>query len=228
MNIEKIPEIIKRISDAKSKSYWICPNIEDTDEFPCTSVEERFDYLKEFFDSKVAMLHGKMNSQTKIEVMNQFHQGEITLLVSTTVIEVGVDVPDATIMVIENAERFGLAQLHQLRGRVGRGAEQSYCVLLYDQLSSSARKRLSALRRSNDGFFIAEQDMKIRGEGDLIGTKQSGLPNFKFADIWNHKDLAHESSEQAKEIINNSSCNDDSMRLLLSIFSYNERLVSIE
>ena len=154
------------------------------------SAEDRFAMLQPIFGDAVGLVHGRMSGRDKDEAMRAFKAGETRILVGTTVIEVGVDVPDATIMVIEHAERFGLAQLHQLRGRVGRGDKPSTCVLLYKApLGETARKRLSVLRETEDGFLISEEDLKLRGEGEVLGTRQSGTPGFQVARIEVHADL---------------------------------------
>ncbi|MCM2292937.1 ATP-dependent DNA helicase RecG [Allorhizobium sp. BGMRC 0089] len=190
---ERIGEIVARLKTAIAegkKAYWICPLVEETEESELTSVEERFDTLARSLNAPIGLVHGRMKGDEKDAAMLAFKTGETRLLVATTVVEVGVDVPDATIMVIEHAERFGLAQLHQLRGRVGRGAEASSCILLYKgPLSQNGKARLSILRDSEDGFLIAEEDLKLRGEGELLGTRQSGTPGFKIASLEAHADL---------------------------------------
>jgi ATP-dependent DNA helicase RecG len=190
---ERTGEIVTRLKTALAegrKAYWICPLVEESDISDLMSAEERFAVLAKEIGADVGLVHGRMAGPEKDAVMADFKAGKIRLLVATTVVEVGVDVPDATIMVIEHAERFGLAQLHQLRGRVGRGAEASTCILLYKgPLSETGRARLSILRDSEDGFLIAEEDLKLRGEGELLGTRQSGTPGFRIASLEAHADL---------------------------------------
>ena len=147
-------------------------------------------------------LHGKMSGVQKEEIMDRFHKGEIDVLVSTTVIEVGINVPNATVMMVENAERFGLAQLHQLRGRVGRGDAQSYCIFVQSGKSQSAKERLEILVKSNDGFYIASEDLKLRGPGDMFGIRQSGLMDFHIADLYEDTDLLKMAGECAKKYVN--------------------------
>ncbi|MCC2610120.1 ATP-dependent DNA helicase RecG [Neorhizobium petrolearium] len=191
---ERLGEIVARLRraiDEGKKAYWICPLVEESDVSDLMSAEERYAVLaKELGRENVGLIHGRMSGPEKDAVMSAFKNGELRLLVATTVVEVGVDVPDATIMVIEHAERFGLAQLHQLRGRVGRGDEASTCILLYKgPLSETGRARLSILRDSEDGFLIAEEDLRLRGEGELLGTRQSGTPGFRIASLEAHADL---------------------------------------
>jgi ATP-dependent DNA helicase RecG len=163
------------------------------------AAEERFAHLRERFGNRVGIVHGKLPGKEKDAVMARFAAGELALLVSTTVIEVGVDVPNASIMIIEHAERFGLAQLHQLRGRVGRGAAQSSCVLLYKQpLGEIARERLNVVRNTEDGFLIAEEDLRLRGGGEVLGTRQSGLPAFRIAQLPEHQDLLAAARDEAR------------------------------
>jgi ATP-dependent DNA helicase RecG len=190
---ERTGEIVERLRTALAegkKAYWICPLVEETEESELMSVEERHATLASVFGPAAGLVHGRMSGPEKDAAMEAFKNGETQLLVATTVVEVGVDVPDASIMVIEHAERFGLAQLHQLRGRVGRGAEASSCILLYKgPLSENGRARLSILRETEDGFRIAEEDLKLRGEGELLGTRQSGTPGFLVASLEAHGDL---------------------------------------
>ena len=181
-------EIISRVKEhctTAQQVYWVCPLIQESDVLECQAAEEVHQNLqKQLPGLKISLLHGRMSSSEKEKIMQQFQAGEVQVLVATTVIEVGVDVPNATLMIIENAERMGLAQLHQLRGRVGRGKEKSYCVLLYQgPLSETARQRLQILRESQDGFLIAQKDLEIRGPGEVLGTRQTGLLPFKIADL---------------------------------------------
>ncbi|MGO4839776.1 helicase-related protein, partial [Rhizobiaceae sp. 2RAB30] len=172
------------------KVYWICPLVEESEEIELMSAEDRFASLKPVFGGIVGLVHGRMKGAEKDEAMRAFKDGDTRILIATTVIEVGVDVPDATIIVIEHAERFGLAQLHQLRGRVGRGSKPSTCVLLYKSpLGETAKRRLSVMRETEDGFVISEEDLRLRGEGELLGTRQSGTPGFQVARIDVHADL---------------------------------------
>jgi ATP-dependent DNA helicase RecG len=192
--MERLGDIVERLRSALAegkKAYWICPLVEESDQSELMSAEERHAVLaQELGAQNIGLVHGRMSGPEKDAVMAAFKAGEIRLLVATTVVEVGVDVPDATIMVIEHAENFGLAQLHQLRGRVGRGEDASTCILLYKgPLSETGRARLSILRDSEDGFLIAEEDLKLRGEGELLGTRQSGTPGFRIASLEAHADL---------------------------------------
>ena len=165
-----------------------------------------------------------MKSDERDEIMNKFKYGKTKILVSTTVIEVGIDIPEATVMVIEHAERFGLSQLHQLRGRVGRGSSQSSCLLLYQNpLGLNAKKRIEVLRKTNDGFIIAEQDLKLRGSGEILGTRQSGFQIFKIANLNEHGDLLDLANKKAKDIVSKKAISDD-LKLLLRLFSKDEAL----
>ncbi|MDF3047429.1 MAG: ATP-dependent helicase RecG [Candidatus Midichloriaceae bacterium] len=172
------------------KVYWVCPLIEATEKLDLAHCETRFESLQEKFPGKVGLIHGRIKQEDREIVMQKFINGEYKIIVATTVIEVGVDVKDATIMIIENAERFGLSQLHQLRGRVGRGDKQSYCILIYGKnYGKTSQQRLNVMKSSSDGFFIAEEDLKLRGPGDIVGKKQSGLPDFKIFDYETDREL---------------------------------------
>ena len=187
----------------KTQSYFVYPLIDSSDTLELASATEKYEELsKTYFKGlKTAMIHGKMKPQEKEDTMKRFQQGEIDILFSTTVIEVGVDVPNANIMVIENAERFGLSQLHQLRGRIGRGEQQAYCFLIVEKLGENAYKRIKIMGKTSDGFLIAEQDLKIRGPGEFLGTRQSGLPDFRIADILRDYKLLEEARSLAKEYV---------------------------
>lgn len=188
---DQVIERLRGICASGQQAYWVCTLIEDSDKLQAQAAEATWELLKEQLPAlQVGLVHGRMKAKEKAAIMAKFKTGEIQLLVATTVIEVGVDVPNASLMIIENAERLGLAQLHQLRGRVGRGRLQSHCVLLYQNpLSRNGRQRLSVLRNSNDGFEIAEQDLRIRGPGEVLGTRQTGLMSFRVADLQQHEHL---------------------------------------
>jgi ATP-dependent DNA helicase RecG len=229
---ERLDEIFHRLQTAIAegrKVYWICPLVEETEESNLMSVEERHAVLSQFFGKQVALIHGRMSGPEKDAVMAGFKNGETRLLVATTVIEVGVDVPDATIMVIEHAERFGLAQLHQLRGRVGRGSEASSCILLYSgKLSQNAEARLKIMRETEDGFLIAEEDLRLRGEGELLGTKQSGTPGFAIASLEAHGDLLEIARKDSHYLLDRDpelqSPRGEAIRTLLYLFRRDEAI----
>ncbi len=190
--LDRLDQVIEAVSRALAEGrrvYWVCPLVEESENVDLAAAEDRFAALKERFGNAVDLVHGRMKGADKDRAMERFAAGETQLLVATTVIEVGVDVPQASVMVIEHAERFGLAQLHQLRGRIGRGAAQSTCLLLYKgPLGDTAKARLKIMRETEDGFRIAEEDLALRGEGDVLGTRQSGLPAFKMARVeWHGK-----------------------------------------
>jgi ATP-dependent DNA helicase RecG len=224
--IERLDEVLdglERAIGAGARIYWVCPLIEESDESDLAAARQRFALLHVRFGQRVGLIHGKMKAAEKDAVMAGFSAGELDILVATTVIEVGVDVPEATIMVIEHAERFGLAQLHQLRGRVGRGSAASTCLLLYaGPLGATARDRLAILRETEDGFLIAEEDLKLRGAGDLLGTKQSGMPDFKLADPVLHGDLLAVAADDAKLIMTKdpglTGKRGEALRVLLYLF----------
>lgn len=198
---ERIYNFIKKHLDKGLQAYIVCPLVEETESAMTSAVKYAEELSKkEFRDYKVGLLHGKMKPKDKKEVMEGFSKGEIQLLVSTTVIEVGIDVPNAVLMVIENAHMFGLSTLHQLRGRVGRGKEKSYCVLISDAENENSKKRLSVMCKTNNGFVIAEEDLKLRGPGDFFGSKQHGLPDMKIADLLGDMVTLKHTQDAAKEI----------------------------
>ena len=201
---EKIDEIlsfIKKEISKKNQVFWVCPLIKESKKLDYSAAVKKFESLSKIFSKKVGLIHGALNADEKNDVLNNFLQGSIDILVTTTVIEVGVDFPNANVIIIENSNKFGLSQLHQLRGRVGRGKTQGTCILLYKKnLSENARKRIKILKSSNDGFYIAEEDMKIRGFGDVLGYQQSGIKNFKLADPVHHEDLFKLAEEDIKNI----------------------------
>ena len=200
--MDDVIDAIGRAVKAGDQAYWVCPLVEDSEVSDLGSAEERHRQLTAIFGDGVGLLHGRMSAMEKEAVSRAFKAGRYDILVATTVIEVGVDAPNATVMVIEHAERFGLAQLHQLRGRVGRGDKASSCVLLYkDPLSKNGKERLNILRESEDGFLIAEKDWELRGSGDLLGAAQSGLPRFRLADLDKHRDLLETATQDARLLV---------------------------
>ncbi len=199
--ITELWPLIKKNLSLNKQVFWVCPLIEESKKLDFSSAIKKFKLIQKIFPNQVGLMHGNINKDEKSIILKKFLKKEIKILVSTTVIEVGINFPEANIMVIENSNKFGLSQLHQLRGRVGRGNSESYCIMLYKKnLSENAKKRLKILRRTNDGFEIAEEDLKIRGHGDLIGYQQSGIKNFKFADPVHHKDLFLMAEKQVKNI----------------------------
>ena len=226
MPIAKIPEIVDALAkkiEFGERAYWVCPLVEESEKSDLQAAINRFEILQKIFGNAVGLVHGKMKEKEKDAVMEKFKAGEIKLLVATTVIEVGVNVPEATIMIVEHAERFGLAQLHQLRGRIKRGFKASSCVLLYSYpLSETSRARLNTMKETEDGFLIAEKDLELRGGGELLGIRQSGFCEFKIADMNVHKNLLLTASKDAKMILemdeNLESPRGKALRVLLYLF----------
>ena len=220
LTLNKEKDLIKRVKEkintTSTKFYWVCPLIEESEELDLKAAEERYKNLNKYFKNKVLLMHGRLNEQEKEVIMSKFKNEDYKILVSTTVIEVGVDVPSATTIVIEHAERFGLAQLHQLRGRVGRNDIQSYCILLHkDNIGEIAKKRIDIMKNTNDGFQIAEEDLKIRGPGEVLGKKQSGSPSFYVADLSFDSDLLEDTKHIVENILkkNPKLANDDGLKL---------------
>ncbi len=230
VNQERLEEIVDAVGRAiatDAKVYWVCPLVEESELSDLAAAEARFAHLKERFGANVALLHGQMKAADKDAAMERFAHGDARILVATTVIEVGVDVPDATIIVIEHAERFGLAQLHQLRGRIGRGGKPGTCLLLYaGPLTQTAKSRLTILRDTDDGFLIAEEDLRLRGGGEVLGTRQSGLPMFKLADIMIHGELLAAARDDVRLILardpNLESERGQALRTLLYLFEQDD------
>jgi len=232
MPISRMDDVIhglQRSLALGARAYWVCPLVEESELVDLAAAEHRFSALDAQFPGKVGLIHGRLKGPAKDAVMAAFQSGALLLLVATTVIEVGVDVPEASIMVIENAERFGLAQLHQLRGRVGRGNAKSSCLLLYqDPLGETAKARLSIMRESEDGFRIAEEDMRLRGAGEMLGTLQAGLPLFKIADLTVDGELLAAVRDDAMLILNRdpslTSARGQALRHLLYLFERDEAI----
>ena len=202
----KIDDVLKFITKEiklGNQIFWVCPLIEESKKIDHTSAVKKFEFLNNLFPNQVSLLHGKTDLNEKENILNKFLKNEFKILVSTTIIEVGIDFPNATVIIIENANKFGLSQLHQLRGRVGRGNKDSTCVLMFkSNLSENAKKRINILKESNDGFLISEEDMKIRGFGDILGFKQSGIKNFKLADPIHNADLFLLAEKEMRRIEN--------------------------
>ena len=230
--LERLGEVIdavKRALDDGRRVYWVCPLVEESESVDLAAAEERYEALHKRFGDTVELIHGRMRGAEKDRAMARFAEGAARILVATTVIEVGVDVPEASVMVIEHAERFGLAQLHQLRGRIGRGAERSTCLLLYKSpLGETAKARLAILRETDDGFRIAEEDLRLRGEGDLLGTRQSGMPGFRLARLEVHGKLLSAAREDAALVLNRDpklgSARGAALRQLLYLFARDEAI----
>ncbi len=222
--LDDVTHSLARVIANKGRAYWVCPLVEESEKIDLMAAEERFLLLKTVYPNQVGLVHGKMKPATKEAVISDFMSGTISILVSTTVIEVGVNVPEATVMIIEAAERFGLSQLHQLRGRVGRGEKQSSCLLLYKTLNPVAIERLSILRETDDGFLLAEKDLQLRGAGDLLGTKQTGLLDLPAFDFAVHEFLIKIARDDATYILQTdphfTSSRGKNLRILLKIMGY--------
>ena len=230
MNAERLDELISHLRialDRGQRAYWVCPLVEESEKIDLAAAGERAVMLRQALGLNVGLVHGKMKTAERDAAMVAFKAGETQLLVATTVIEVGVDVPEATIMVVEHAERFGLAQLHQLRGRVGRGSGKSSCILLWHEpLGQAAKARLKTMRETDDGFVIAEEDLRLRGPGEMLGKRQSGLEEFRMADPAAHADLLAVAHDDARLVLNRDpdlkTVRGEALRVLLYLFGRDE------
>jgi ATP-dependent DNA helicase RecG len=230
--LERLDEVVDAVGRALEdgrRVYWVCPLVEESETVDLAAADDRYRMLTARFGERVDLVHGRMKGADKDAAMARFAAGESKLLVATTVIEVGVDVPAASVMVIEHAERFGLAQLHQLRGRIGRGSERSTCLLLYKTpLGETAKARLAVMRETEDGFRIAEEDLRLRGEGDVLGTRQSGMPGFRVARIETHAPLLQAARDDAALILARdpqlTSARGEALRVLLYLFERDEAI----
>ena len=223
--------LVRKLEEG-AQIYWVCPLVAESEALDLAAAEDRFAALRGQLGDAVGLAHGQMSSEAREAALAAFARGEIRLLVATTVVEVGVDVPAATVMVIEHAERFGLAQLHQLRGRVGRGSAESFCLLLHDDgLTDTARRRLLMLRDTDDGFAIADADFRLRGAGDVLGTRQAGLPGFRLADADAHEGLLHMAHQDAALLVEKdpglTSQRGQAVRVLLRIFGQWEAMKTL-
>ena len=227
--LDEVIDAVKRALEGGRRVYWVCPLVEESEAVDLAAAEERYRALKQRFGATVELVHGRMRGPDKDRAMARFAAGSARILVATTVIEVGVDVPEASVMVIEHAERFGLAQLHQLRGRIGRGAERSTCLLLYKApLGETAKARLAILRETDDGFRIAEEDLRLRGEGEVLGTRQSGMPGFRLARIEVHGKYLSAARDDAVLLLGRdpklASPRGQALRQLLYLFARDEAI----
>jgi len=226
LSISEYDRVVHRLQSRiaeGAQAFWVCPLVEESEALEVIAAEDRFAELKKVFGDQVVLVHGRMSAAAKQQAMDRFQRNEAKILVATTVIEVGVDVPNATIMIIEHAERFGLAQLHQLRGRVGRGTQRSACLLLYKEpLSETAQARLETVKRTEDGFEIAEKDLELRGQGDVLGTRQSGMPGYHLAVPDVHRHLLEWAHEDAKSALTHNpgltGAEGEALRILLYLF----------
>jgi ATP-dependent DNA helicase RecG len=231
--LPKVEDAVARAIAAGGRVYWVCPLVEDSEILDITATEIRFAQLRTRFGDLVAMAHGRQETAARDKALADFSAGLCKILVATTVIEVGVDVRAANVMVIEHAERFGLAQLHQLRGRVGRGDAKSFCLLLHDdKLGITARRRLNTLRQTEDGFLIADEDFRLRGAGDYLGTKQSGLPGYLLADAEKHEDLLPMARQDAVLLLDRDpqlqTPRGQAVRILLNLFEQRDAILTVQ
>ncbi len=225
--LERLEDVVRnmqRLLDKDEQAYWICPLVDESEKSDLAAASDRAELLQQFYGDKIGLLHGKMKAAEKEETLNRFRDGEIRILVSTTVVEVGVDVPNATAIIIEHAERFGLSQLHQLRGRVGRGSKASSCLLLYDsRIGEYGQARIDAMRQTNDGFDLSEEDLKLRGPGEVLGNRQSGLQVTRLADLSAHKDLMPIAHDHAERILEQGTTPEQRTLLNLLVHLFNKQ-----
>jgi ATP-dependent DNA helicase RecG len=220
---DRVVTRLKARIEEGAQAFWVCPLVEESETLDVVSAEDRFAALRKTFGDQVALVHGRLSAADKQAIMQGFAENRTKVLVATTVIEVGVDVPNASIMIIEHAERFGLAQLHQLRGRVGRGSARSSCLLLYkDPLTETAKARLETIKSTEDGFVIAEKDLELRGEGDVLGARQSGMPGYRLAVPDVHRHLLEWAHGDASEALSRNpgltGSDGEALRTLLYLF----------
>ena len=231
--MDEVVDAVARKIKTGEKAYWVCPLVEESELIDLAAATERHAMMKlHLGEENVALVHGQMKSLMREQEMERFAKGNAGLLIATTVIEVGVDVPEATLMVIEHAERFGLAQLHQLRGRVGRNDKPSTCLLLFsDKLGEVAKARLKMMRETDDGFKIAEEDLRLRGPGEVLGSRQSGLPDFKIADLSTHQELLQTARDDTKLILHKDpdleTPRGKALRHLLYLFQYDKAIKTL-
>ena len=230
MTLGKIPELMEKLQKTSAQVYWVCPLVAESEKSDLMAAEKRFQELKEAFGEQVGLIHGKMKADEKESIMSNFKMGKIRILVSTTVIEVGVDVPNASIMIVEHAERFGLATLHQLRGRVGRGNQSASCILLHGRLGENGKERLNILRQSEDGFKIANKDMQMRGAGEVLGLRQSGFQQYRLAMLPEHQDWLDLAVEQAQKILADDPHleKNKNLRILLYLFEREKAIMTLK
>ncbi|HEY1242704.1 MAG TPA: helicase-related protein, partial [Bryobacteraceae bacterium] len=223
--VEQVYSFLKRQIDEGRQAYVVYPVIEESESQAMKAAQKMYEHLsREVYPAiPVGLMHGRLSGEEKESVMQRFKEGSLKILVSTTVIEVGVDVPNATVMLVEQAERFGLAQLHQLRGRVGRGAAQSYCILVTEKMNDAARERIRTLVESNDGFYISEIDLKLRGPGEFFGTKQSGLPSLRVANILRDTEILELARREAGSFVENPPAREELSRAVQYIRDHWQR-----
>jgi ATP-dependent DNA helicase RecG len=229
MSLSKVPEILEKLKSSDTQVYWVCPLVKETEKSDLMAAEKRFEELKSY-GLNVGLVHGKMKPDEKAKVMNDFKNNKIHILVATTVIEVGVDVPNANIMIVEHAERFGLATLHQLRGRVGRGHQSASCLLLHGRLGEKGKERLEVLRQTDDGFVIADKDLQMRGAGEVLGVAQSGFQQYRLAQLPEHQDLLDKASLYAQKVLNEDSDlkKNENLRILLYLFERQKAIMTLK